>query len=56
MTYILVFYLLVPENYTAYTSFKTESECTTSMRIWQSRLDKVQSKLKAECREQVKEN
>jgi hypothetical protein len=56
MDFVLVFYLLLPENFTAYSVYKTESECIAAMKVWQSRLDKVKSKLVAECREQVKEN
>lgn len=48
--YILVFWLQVPSNFTEYQRYKTEQECITSMQVWQYRLNKVNSKLVAECR------
>ena len=50
MTWILVFWLSVPENFTAYERFETEEKCQVSARAWNARLQKVNSKLICECR------
>ena len=52
MTWLLVFWLEVPENYTVYTRYESESKCVEMARIWNSRLQKVNSKLICECRQQ----
>lgn len=51
MTWILVFWLATPENHTIYTEFASERECRITQREWQQRLDRVASKLVAECRQ-----
>ncbi len=50
MIWILVFWLSEPTNYTAYTEYQKEQECRAEAQRWQQRLDRVQSKLVAECR------
>ena len=50
MTWVLVFWLMKPDNFTQYARYTTESECNRYAHIWNERLNKVQSKLIAECR------
>ena len=55
MIYILVFWLATPDNFAEYTKYKTEYECNQNVQAWNQRLQKVNSKLIAECRfEQTK--
>lgn len=49
-TYILVFWLQIPSNFTEYQKYKTETECMSAVQLWQGRFNKVNSKLVAECR------
>jgi hypothetical protein len=51
MTWILVFWLQFPENFTVYDKFATEQKCVESARVWDQRLRIVKSKLVVECRE-----
>lgn len=50
MTWILVFWLQSPMNYTQYEEFKTERECRDSEHLWNRRFNLVKSELRAECR------
>ena len=50
MTWLLVFWLTVPENYTPYTKYNSEVQCESAAQVWNARLQKVQAKLVAECR------
>jgi hypothetical protein len=50
MGWILVFWLTVPSNYTAYEKFPSELKCLESAKIWNTRLRAVNSKMNAECR------
>jgi hypothetical protein len=51
MTWILVFWLQFPENFTVYDKFATEQKCVESAQAWDRRLRTVKSKLVVECRE-----
>jgi hypothetical protein len=50
MTWILVFWLSTPSNFTSYTTYGNEYDCKKSALIWNGRLEQVKSKLIAECR------
>ncbi len=50
MSWILVFWLHYPENYTVLTKYSTERECRDAEYSWNRRLQVVRSELKAECR------
>lgn len=49
--FILVFYLGLPENLTIYEKYNSELLCKQAEIIWNKRLTQVNSKIKAECRE-----
>jgi len=51
MSWVLVFWLQFPENFTVYEKFATEQKCTESAQAWDRRLRIVKSKLVVECRE-----
>ena len=50
MTWILVFWLVYPENHSVLHEYVTERECRDAEQAWQRRLRMVQSQLIAECR------
>jgi hypothetical protein len=52
MTWILVFWLSVPENYTIYERYDSEARCKNAAQVWNNRLQSVKSKLISECRNQ----
>lgn len=53
--WILVFWLATPSNFAEHNKYKTEYECNQNVIAWNQRLQKVNSKLIAECRfEQIK--
>jgi len=55
MIYVLVFWLATPSNFAEHNTYKTEYECNQNVIAWNQRLQKVNSKLIAECRfEQIK--
>ncbi len=51
-TWVLVFWLQMPENYTRYDQYRTERECRDAEQLWQRRFHIVNSQLQAECRKQ----
>ena len=51
ISWVLVFWLQYPENYTEYNQFKSERECRDAEYVWQRRLNIVKSQLIAECRQ-----
>ena len=52
MTWILVFWLQFPENYTQHAVYTSEKECRDAENAWNRRLRIVKSQLQAECRQQ----
>lgn len=50
MIWVLVFWLQTPSNFAEHNQFKSEVECRTEQQLWQYRLDKVRSELRADCR------
>ena len=52
MTWILVFWLQFPENYTQHSVYNTEKECRDAENVWNRRLRFVKSQIQAECRQQ----
>lgn len=51
MTWVLVFWLAVETNYSEYERYSDQTSCEQSRLRWQQRLDQVQSRLRAECRQ-----
>lgn len=51
MTWILVFWLSTPGNYTQYEVYKTRLDCIDAEQMWNRRFRIVKSELQAECRE-----
>ena len=52
MSWLLVFWLQVPENSATHDRYPTEAKCLESARVWDSRLRAVKSKLMVECRQE----
>ena len=50
ITWILVFWISFPENYTQYEVYKSEKECRDAEYSWNKRLKAVKSQIQAECR------
>lgn len=50
MIYILVFWLQTPDNFAEHNQYKSQYECDQAVIAWNQRLQKVNSKLIAECR------
>jgi hypothetical protein len=50
MSWILVFWLQFPENYTVYTTYQSEIQCKDAEQMWNRRLALVKSQMQAECR------
>jgi|688.fasta_scaffold163543_3 hypothetical protein len=50
MTWVLVFWIQFPENFTIYEKFPNELKCLESAKTWNARLRAVNSKMNAECR------
>lgn len=51
MTWILVFWLTFPENYTVHEQLRTERECNDKAQVWNRRFAIVKSEMRAECRQ-----
>jgi hypothetical protein len=49
-TYILVFWLVTPNNFAEHNKYRSENECKQDAIIWNQRLTKVKSQMIAECR------
>lgn len=49
-SWILVFWIGYPNNYTVHQKYQTERECVEAERLWNRRLTTVKSDIKAECR------
>ena len=49
-SWILVFYIGYPNNYTVHQKFQSERECMDAEQLWNRRLTMVKSDIKAECR------
>jgi len=52
MTWILVFWLQFPSNFTTYATYPTELQCRDAEQMWNRRLRIVKSQMQAECRPQ----
>lgn len=50
-SWVLVFWLSTPGNYTQYEVYKTRLECIDAEQGWNRRFRIVKSELQAECRE-----
>ena len=50
MTWLLVFWIQFPENFTVYEKFATEQKCVESAQAWDRRLRAVKSQMIVECR------
>jgi hypothetical protein len=51
--WLLVFWLQYPENLVEHSKYTTERECRDAEQLWQRRFNIVNSKLRAQCREQA---
>jgi hypothetical protein len=50
MTWLLVFWIQFPENYTVHEVYTQERDCRDAEHAWNRRLRLVTSKITAECR------
>ncbi len=49
-SWVLVFWIQYPENFTTYTTYDSEIKCKEAEQVWSRRLQLVKSKMQSECR------
>jgi hypothetical protein len=54
ITWVLVFWLNTPDNYTVYEKYSSEKVCRDEEQKWNRRLQIVKSKINASCIESEK--
>ena len=51
MTWLLVFWIQYPDNFTIYETLSTEKQCVELVQVWDKRLRAVNSRIVVECRQ-----